>query len=267
MATRSTKDDLEIKISAAASPGRVLIAAQMIQAALHAADASLPEDAVTMVVSNYNMSVGLRPQIAAGKLAMAKIRRVIENPLKEVQKHPASQLVAEALSRKAGALAPFNAEVLDGAGKKRLATIDKKFIDVLGAAGRHALKSGDFLDGGAEFHTLIYRVGRAGMGPKTTARIQVDGTLHEIRVSASGDLTKRLFDYARDKKTVRVGAQCRWLRGEGDRWEFDFREMKVISVEEMDPVSGKELLTELTSGFSRSAQETREWMDDFIGDT
>jgi len=159
------------------------------------------------------------------------------------------------------------AEVLDGTGKKHLATIDEKFIHVLGAAGRHALRAGDFLDGNSEFHTPIYRIGRAGRGPKTTARIQVDGSLHEVRVSSSEELVARLFDYARDKKLVRVGAQCRWLRGEGDKWDFDFREMRIVSAEEMDPLSGKALLGELSAASSRSAEETREWMDDFLGDT
>jgi hypothetical protein len=79
-AGRARVDALELRLEASASPSRVALAAVFLDQTLRAANAHLPDDAVTLVVDNYALKATLRSRSDEGKRAIDLIEDVLRDP-------------------------------------------------------------------------------------------------------------------------------------------------------------------------------------------
>jgi len=262
MTKTTTTDRLALTFEVAATPERVEQIARMFKEALAGASDSPVAESVTLVVENYSMKARLNAWDARGEEATARIGRVIVSPLKELKERPASQKIAEALAKYGRDLSSLGG-ILTIWGEKDSIPLDESFVSTMEGASKKHLPESDVLVGDSSLYGTAIRVGRLSESKALSARLNVDGKLHEIVVgNLPEEQSKILFDGVRLGNLLRLGIQGKWLRSE-KRWILDTGSMKISSVELIEPISGKDLLEKLSGAIEpTTAQEFKEMMEE-----
>lgn len=257
------KSILELRLPVAATPGRVEAAAQMFRLAIEAAYDDLPPDSVTMVVDNFKMNAGIRAWDRAGRTAVTRVEKVVRDPIKEIRARPASQRIADAIAKCRSEIQPYSPQILSPGTKKKPVPMDETFFNAIEGVAKRALPETDRLRGGTEVYSLVYRVGRVDESKEIAARITVEGRTRDVPIQTEA-LARRLFDAARDGRMVRLILEAHWLR-DGMAWTVDPRSVRIIAMNEMEPISGADFLSQVPI-FPSTDDEVRSLLEELKGD-
>jgi len=256
MATKRVETLLELRLAAASTPARVEAAAHLFREALDAAVDGSTADAVTMVVENFSMKIGLRAWKPRGRTAISRLTKVMRNPLRELQRRPAALKIAQCLARDSADFVKEGAEIFVPKEKEPVAVIDETFVKTFEGMIKQSLPEADAVRGGDEIHSYVLRVGRADESKHLSARIRMDGQVREVGVADLPEAKVRaLFDAARDERLVRLQIEGVWLRDEGGEWALDPSRVQITGISTVDPISGADFLAEATAAIGEATPE------------
>jgi hypothetical protein len=239
------KTALELRFDAAATPARVEATAQFIDRMLKAADPQLPDDCVTLVVSNYSTVASLHAWTPAGSDVLRRCERFLQSPLKEIRRDPSARQLALALAKAAPAIAQFRARVAKPRAKKKtIAIIDEKFIDGLERLTWLPTTTGDPeppMAGSTQVYSPIYRVGRLDEGKEVRARIRVDDRPHDVLIE--NGVVGVAFDVAKTGAIVPITIDGGWSRDQHNTLVLDASRTRITRIGAgWEPIAGADFL-------------------------
>jgi hypothetical protein len=225
-----------------ATPARVARTASLVLDALIAAAGEAAANNATLVVSNFKMSVEVRPQQPDAKSAVDTIAAVLKNAHRAVERIPEARDVARALSNIAvDEIFPQGLYAKHPRSREPFAHIDGDFVRMAKALAASEPAPIRLLKGDTEVHTKIFRIGRINDSEPLKVRLTVDGKTADLQVETATDLEPFLRAIV-DGSWAVVELAATWVRHAEDL-EMDFGKTKVIGIRPWNPVSGKEFLT------------------------
>lgn len=234
------KGTLQLRLHAPATPDHVVVAASMFRDLLSTTHPVLSEGSITMVVSNFDMTAGLRYQDQSGRRVLEAISKVIRAPAEAVNRRPALTAVADILSEYAPKLVNFAPAFWSSRGLIR--SFDEKFVHTLSEVVKE--QSRLLLWGDTIVYSPVYRVGRTSDKEETRARIEIDGQRHDIRVKKGSE--GLFFDAAKNGDIHAVYLEAAWYRNEHGNLELDTRRSRAVSAEVWEPATDTDLMQEIT---------------------
>lgn len=235
------KTVLELQLDAAATPGRVERAARMFDDLVKAAGEQLPPDSLTLVVDNYSMRVGVRPQNEEGKRLLDRITSVLKDPLKALRETPEVRELAKIVSDYGKDAKEDKARIKRWRAHRPFVEFDNVYIKMLSGAVESDPNPEDSIKGTTVVYSPIYRVGRTSEGKKNQARVMLDGKPHDIEIddAAKADF----FDAAKTGRTVMISLETEWIRGSDGSRKPRVKGTRAIAVQACDEdSSGKSIL-------------------------
>ncbi|WP_437762202.1 hypothetical protein WME77_29445 [Sorangium sp. So ce764] len=237
------KGSIQLRLPVASTPERVLLAASLFDRIVKTAYPSLPSGTITMVVSNLNMTAGLRHYGTPARKAIDRLIQFVIDPETETARHPDSWSIADAFSDFADDLASLGAEMWTPKRKKPIAVFGPTFAMEIKRLAREK-KPAPALRGTTIVYSAIYKVGRASEKSRyETARIEVDGQTYDVQIRASK--SGPFYDAAKSKKVFAVHVDAAWLRAADGRLFFDKSRSRLTQIESWSPISGANLMQEV----------------------
>jgi hypothetical protein len=228
---------MAVELPAAASPARVAELATMLQRALEAADDSLGDGSVTMIVNNFDMRAELRARDTQGAKAVRVIGQVMADPAAAVRKRPEARRVAEAIAKYGTGIAQLKAEVR--VGKKKTSFDDEALGAIRGVATELAVKVRR-VAGNTFTHSRVLRVGRDRESADVRARIEIHGEYRDVLVDKSA--VPGFIDAVRAEDLYRIELSLEWVLGDSGRSEIDPRSVRATRLHAFAPITGDELM-------------------------
>jgi hypothetical protein len=244
-----------LKLPVAATPEVVEHAARMFKEAVCAATDDGTDDGVTMTVENRNAKVSLNTWNARSLRATSHIASVIKSPIKEINKYPASQKIAAALSEYGKPLRKLGGSLTVSGEEDDPILLDQTFVATLEGAAKREMAESDCLLGDSEVYSTVLRVGRMSESQPVKARITIEGAPHEVVVGDMADEQKKLlFDAVRTQAILRIRISSRWQRGDGG-WKLDLDSMRIASVTLIEPVTGADFVRDLSEAIKPATED------------
>ncbi|WP_441287248.1 hypothetical protein ACSRUE_34155 [Sorangium sp. KYC3313] len=243
MPSAHQKGSLQLRLHAASTPERVLLAATLFDDVVKRAYPSLDPDTITMVVSNFDMTAGMRYYGHEARKAIDGIIRFLTNPELEIAKRPGAWVIAETFAEHSPALAQYGAEVWTPKRKEPIAVIHNEFIATMIRLAQDK-KPAPALRGNTVVYSVIYRVGRTSASSRhVRARIELDGKPQEVTIRKGEE--SAFYDAAKTKNVYAIQLDASWTADESGRLMFDPSRSQANKIEAWCPISGADLIQEV----------------------
>lgn len=233
------KGTLQLRLHAPATPQHVAVAASMFRDLVSAVRADLPETSVTMVVTNFNMTAGLRYQDQSGRNVLDSISRLIREPVKAVHQRPSLTAAADVLSQYAPQLEEYRPEFWSS--KKLLKRFDTDFVDALSLVREE--RSRLVLRGDTVIRSQVFRAGRTSGTKSIAARVTIGKGQQDIRIKKGCE--GPFFDFAKSGVVCAVRVEAAWFRDENGRLELDAKRSRLAAVAPWKSGVGDDLMREV----------------------
>lgn len=230
------KGSLQLRLSAAASPERVYVAAGLFRDLLRAISPSLAEESVTLVVSNFAMTAGLRPQDPSGKSTVDALIRFLAKPIKEANRRPGFASAAELITTYGPKLAPYGAEFWTP--RRLLCKVDDELAVLMKRVSSGRARR--LLRGDTTIYSPVLRVGRTDDQSTVRARVSISGKARDIAIKQGQ--AEPFFDAAKHGRLCRVSVEAFWYRDEEGELELYVPKSRLVSVSELKAVNGADTM-------------------------
>ncbi|WP_438036377.1 hypothetical protein [Sorangium sp. So ce204] len=257
-------NELELRLAAASTPERVASAALLLSDVIRAAYPGLGENSVTMVVSNYSMIAGLRPRDDAGHSAISDVISFARDPERAFDSIASAWGIAKAFAEHGLDLHLYKAELWARGNAGPVARLGDEFMALMRRLSREK-KPIPLMRGSTVIYSLVHRVGRAnGKTTVVKARIDVDGKPCDVRISTGSE--DQFFDAAKNKRVVHaIALDAAWAITSGGTYVFDASSSRARSATPWKPISGAELMKELSGVQQIDSEDLRHVLDDIAG--
>lgn len=228
-------DALKLQLDAAATPERVAAAATFLGRVLAAAYPSLPEDSITLVITNYHMGAMVRARTPEAHKAAERVVAFLENPSRFLDRDPTAKDIATALGSPGASL--LHAQLLRPRGRIPLATLNRPFERRMNALAS-ATTVEPALRGTTIVYSQVYRVGRYDDDKAIKIRIRFGDGCHDVELATETPAAD-FFKAAEREQMFPIHINAVWFRGADGRLYYDFKTTRAVRVD-MDwlPVSG-----------------------------
>ncbi len=230
------KGTLQLRLHAPATPDHVLLAAELFRDLLSAVRPDLSEASVTMVVSNFNMTAGLRYQNRSGKTVIETISKLIREPAETINHRPKLTSVADVLSGYGPKLQDYRPEFWSR--NRLIKRFDDEFMGALSLVGQERARR--ILRGDTVFYSPVFRVGRTSSEKAIRARITIDGIQRDIQVKKGHE--GPFFDAAKKGEICAIYAEAAWFRDEHGLLELDVKRSRLASIKPWSTTTGDDLM-------------------------
>lgn len=238
---------LELRLDGAATPARVARAAQFFDALLKAADPTMPDEAVTMVVRNFSTKAALRPQTEVARASVRKVISFLKEPKKPTKGHPERAELARVLDDNRQLLLEEVAAFYKPSSHELIVRVDRDYLEKVSAIRRATPTQRKVaLRGGTSVVSKVLRIGRSSPGGELTARIGLQNTWVECRVDDA--VIDCLAEAVRSGATLRLRLSVEWLLDVSGQLLIDPKTARIVGAAEFrPPISGEELTKRLAS--------------------